>query len=327
MQFWIPRCVLLSIISLIIVLMYTVPIENFLNTSHVTVELNSPPSLSITYQQLQANLCGKTYSPANVSDSCPNRTVITMFSGGRTGNQIWEYASIFALGKDKPHLQPYVPQCILDTLKDLLDGLTLKSLQNIAHCSFTLQDNWETCPEQSQGVLVVPQYHFQKKEVVKWADDIQRELNLRKPLKDKANNFLKTFGNKTFISIHVRRTDYENYIKRKYNGILASKQFYINAMNYYRDKFKNCLFLFISDDPTWCFKNYSYLKDVYIVGYTKKTTAFEDLALMSACNHSIFDYGTFGWWGAFLANGEVVYYNITQNLYFQQVLPHWIMMN
>ena len=32
----------------------------------------------------------------------------------------------------------------------------------------------------------------------------------------------------------------------------------------------------------------------------------EDLALLSACNHTIFDYGTFGLLAAFLSGGEVI---------------------
>ena len=31
-----------------------------------------------------------------------------------------------------------------------------------------------------------------------------------------------------------------------------------------------------------------------------------DLAVASKCNHSIFDYGTFGFWGAYLANGHTI---------------------
>lgn len=31
-----------------------------------------------------------------------------------------------------------------------------------------------------------------------------------------------------------------------------------------------------------------------------------DLSVMSSCNHSIYDYGTFGFWGAFLADGFAV---------------------
>ena len=30
------------------------------------------------------------------------------------------------------------------------------------------------------------------------------------------------------------------------------------------------------------------------------------MALASVCNHSIYDYGTYGFWGAFLAHGVTV---------------------
>ena len=31
-----------------------------------------------------------------------------------------------------------------------------------------------------------------------------------------------------------------------------------------------------------------------------------DLALAASCDHSVYDYGTFGFWGAFLAGGVTV---------------------
>ena len=34
-----------------------------------------------------------------------------------------------------------------------------------------------------------------------------------------------------------------------------------------------------------------------------------DLALLAQCNHSIMTLGTFGWWGAWLAGGDVIYFN------------------
>ena len=34
-----------------------------------------------------------------------------------------------------------------------------------------------------------------------------------------------------------------------------------------------------------------------------------DLVLLSLCNHSIMTVGTFGWWGSWLTNGTVVYYD------------------
>ena len=31
-----------------------------------------------------------------------------------------------------------------------------------------------------------------------------------------------------------------------------------------------------------------------------------DLAIASRCNHTVYDYGSFGFWGAFLAGGKTV---------------------
>ena len=36
-----------------------------------------------------------------------------------------------------------------------------------------------------------------------------------------------------------------------------------------------------------------------------------DLAVASMCNHSIYDYGTFGFWGAYLAGGHTI---LSQNI-------------
>ena len=39
-----------------------------------------------------------------------------------------------------------------------------------------------------------------------------------------------------------------------------------------------------------------------------------DLAIASNCNHTIYDYGTFGFWGAYLAEGyTILAENMSQN--------------
>lgn len=56
--------------------------------------------------------------------------------------------------------------------------------------------------------------------------------------------------------------------------------------------------------------------------------AGQDLAVLAACNHSIIDYGTFGSFGAILAGGETVVYNISAfvSTHIAEVLPHWHVM-
>jgi len=40
----------------------------------------------------------------------------------------------------------------------------------------------------------------------------------------------------------------------------------------------------------------------------EKNSGILDLAILSACNHTIIYTGTFIWWAAFLAGGESIYY-------------------
>ena len=89
-------------------------------------------------------------------------------------------------------------------------------------------------------------------------------------------------------------------------------------MTYYREKYLQPTFLVVSDDTAWC-KEHLTADDVRIIGKISATMALSyisvsleggspssDMALMSTCDHSIIDYGSYGVWGAVLAGGEVV---------------------
>ncbi len=86
------------------------------------------------------------------------------------------------------------------------------------------------------------------------------------------------------VSVHVRRTDYQKYLqkRRKEGGLFLSKQFYIDAMNYYRDKFKHPLFIVASDDLNWSMKNLK-ARDVQFTFdpvSNKKASAFLDMTIL-----------------------------------------------
>ena len=73
-------------------------------------------------------------------------------------------------------------------------------------------------------------------------------------------------------------------------------------MDYFRKKYSNPLFMIVSDDPGWC-DTYLKANDTFVV---RGNSPEQDLAILAACNHSIFDYGTFGMWGAMMAGGETL---------------------
>ena len=82
-----------------------------------------------------------------------------------------------------------------------------------------------------------------------------------------------------------------------------------NAMDYYNQKYKWPLFIAASEDIQWCKDNIKPLQNnVYFSPYGADKF-LNDFTLLSSCNHSIITIGSYGWFTAWLAGGECVYYD------------------
>ncbi|XP_050294031.1 galactoside 2-alpha-L-fucosyltransferase SEC1-like [Anthonomus grandis grandis] len=291
-----------------------------------------------TYGDLEQSLCTNNIKRRKIwrLSRCPQDGIVTIMQGGRLGNQMWEYASVWAVAR-RTGLDPYMPRCVKLKLDQIFEQLTVPAFEEIAHCPIEFNtfvksiEEW-TFTNQS---IILPRYTLQPELVLTWVQDIVQEFRFRKKLREKAQQTLLTFARKlpprnyTFIGVHVRRTDYIGYLQRKYNSTPVKPQFFQNAMAYYKRKYPNCLYIFLSDDPGWCFKEFGKRRDVYVASYKSKNTPAVDMAIMAACNHTIFDYGTFGEWGSILAGGEVVYNNMTQNIKkgTGRILKNWVFMD
>ena len=115
----------------------------------------------------------------------------------------------------------------------------------------------------------------------------------------------------TYVGIHNRRGDHLDF--QKESGLKTLKPgYFIEAMDMYREKFKRVVFIYVSDDMNWGkekLKNRIKTNDFYLTGSlqnevlakTPFLTAAYDLALLSACNHTITSYGTYSFWAGALA--------------------------
>lgn len=169
-----------------------------------------------------------------------------------------------------------------------------------------------------------------------WLDDVRQEFTFKKSLRNYAETVLKkasaqyNLSEPTYISIHVRRTDYIDYLWQKLKIRPAPVDYYLSAMNYFDQKYKNVIFLVASDNIAWC--KYHLHHNKWKINFISNNDARgpgKDLAILSACNHSIIDYGTYGSFGAVLSAGETVVYNVSA--YFStmiaEALPNWKVMN
>uniref|UniRef100_A0A914VX25 L-Fucosyltransferase n=2 Tax=Plectus sambesii TaxID=2011161 RepID=A0A914VX25_9BILA len=183
-------------------------------------------------------------------------------------------------------------------------------------------------------------------------DMIRREFKLLPAINERAHQFLLTArkkmkenskmegkfdsSNVTYVGMHVRRGIDVTWNLRniEHGHKVATKRYLTRAMDYYREKYRNVVFLLCSDDLKWCRENIEQeMADVMTIDSGFREI---DLAVMAMCNHTIMTIGTFSWWAAYLAGGEVIYYKewprkgsklaemLRSEEYF---LPNWIGMD
>uniref|UniRef100_A0A8D8XF27 L-Fucosyltransferase n=1 Tax=Cacopsylla melanoneura TaxID=428564 RepID=A0A8D8XF27_9HEMI len=73
-----------------------------------------------------------------------------------------------------------------------------------------------------------------------------------------------------------------------------------------RNTYGRVIFLAVSNDVNWV-RTHIHFEHFYIVSKDKDT----DMALLSLCNHTVTDYGTFGFWPSLMHGGE----HYTTNIY------------
>ena len=151
------------------------------------------------------------------------------------------------------------------------------------------------------GNLKLDGYYQNEKYFKQYRNEI---LNLFK-IDDTTNQYLnEKYSGITFentCSIHVRRG---NYVERQHFHPLQTIGYYKQAISIIGEE---TLFLIFSDDIEWCKSNLDFIKNkIFISG----NLDYQDLYLMSMCNHNIIANSSFSWWGAWLnkhINKSVIY--------------------
>ena len=154
-------------------------------------------------------------------------------------------------------------------------------------------------------------------------DELLAEFKLEHKYYSAAQKFLesvRTNEDERFVGIHARRKDYVRYLAgQNYRTKLVGVDFFERALN--KLNLTNFAAVLISDDDVWLRRNMMNVAERTILGagardflaksddpdaLSRRELLSLDLALLWACDHSVYDYGTFGFWGAYLARGKIV---------------------
>ena len=132
------------------------------------------------------------------------------------------------------------------------------------------------------------------------------------------------------VSIHIRRTD---YLIKKNSAIFSQldKEYFLSAIDkleYLLEENSLSFFVF-SDDIAWAKNIFSKKNNI---NFIEGLEDFEDLYLMTKCNHHILSNSTFSWWGAVLneqMNKKVIcpkdWFNGDKDRMNDLVLEEWIL--
>jgi hypothetical protein len=152
-----------------------------------------------------------------------------------------------------------------------------------------------TAPDDSwlNGFWQTEKYFMDAEQIIRSDFEMKSSLQgLNKILSEKISNC-------ESASIHVRRGDYTNPEALAFHGI-CSREYYYQAVEALLKKTTvQELFLF-SDDTTWMKQNLQFSLPVTYIDHNAGKNSFEDMRLMSLCQHNIIANSSFSWWAAWL---------------------------
>ena len=190
------------------------------------------------------------------------------------------------------------------------------------------------------NVLLPHQYLTSYKHFAESASAVRRLLQFHAPLKAAAQAYLRRVVpvGRTAVGVHVRRGDKIRDSKLR----LPALSFYRNALSHFKAKYSDAFFVIASDDLTWCLQQAVFASnpgDVHVISerhdsvtvndkcpchdcpkacpkaedgiWAKRKVSPDltlDFAILASCEHVVVSAGTYGYWAAWLAGGDVVYF-------------------
>ena len=134
-----------------------------------------------------------------------------------------------------------------------------------------------------------------------YADDVRASLRVVTPPSAPNAQTLAEIAETPAVSIHIRRGDYVT--NAKFNAMFGTcdLDYYQRAARLVADKMgKPPVFYAFSDDPAWVSENLDLPWKMRVIDHNTPATSYEDIRLMSACQHHILANSSFSWWGAWL---------------------------
>jgi hypothetical protein len=132
------------------------------------------------------------------------------------------------------------------------------------------------------------------------AETIRADFTFSIPLSEKNEQLAKQISQVNAVSLHVRRGDYvQNPITTATHGV-CTLDYYQAAIQSIACSVAEPYFFIFSDDIAWVKANLKMTFPCQFIEHNQEMESYNDMRLMSLCQHHIIANSSFSWWGAWL---------------------------
>jgi hypothetical protein len=132
------------------------------------------------------------------------------------------------------------------------------------------------------------------------SDRVRKEFSFRNPPAGRNAEIINEMAACNAVSLHVRRGDYVTNPAANATHGVCPLDYYYRAIDYIRERVSNPFFFLFSDDPKWVREDLEFDGSSTVIDHNDPDAGYEDLRLMSHCQHHIIANSSFSWWGAWL---------------------------
>lgn len=131
-------------------------------------------------------------------------------------------------------------------------------------------------------------------------NDIRREFTFKTDPSPENRLIAEKIRQQPSVSMHIRRGDMAALPSaHQFHGICIP-EYYDAALNLLKEKVGSFNLFVFSDEPEYVRANFNLPEPFTIISHNTGKHSFEDMRLMSLCNHHIIANSSFSWWGAWL---------------------------
>ncbi|XP_071165714.1 galactoside 2-alpha-L-fucosyltransferase Sec1-like isoform X1 [Mytilus edulis] len=247
-----------------------------------------------------------------------NEGAATVTFWGRTGNHMFEYSTLIGIAKGNNVTPVVIEGTGLWDCFDLPIKMGRKSDFKDSRILTEYRPGYYTprltkldSKEKSyiQGYLQSFKYFDHVK-----AELLHKHFIFKPQYANKAKEFLADTRKKlnkehaVTIGVHVRRGDLVRQNRKGY--AVPHIPYFYRAMNYFRRKYTDVLFIICTNDYHWSMDNLDDGPDIYYSPYySASLNGYLDLAILGSMDHMIMSAGSFSWWAGYLTGGTVIYFH------------------